>query len=434
VPDEPDDEALPTGWRARAAATARVAGAVAKAGARRLVRSRPEDDRDLGRALVAQLDGMKGMAMKVGQILSTLEGVLPDETHAALRSLQRGLRTMPRAEVERLLDAALGAPTDRIFERFDALPVAAASIGQVHRARFQGVEVAVKVRYPHVRASFEADLGRLRQLARVASLGTSVDGLAIVEDLRARLLEECDYVREAAWQRAFRATFADDPAVLVPDVVDELVRDDVLVTTWVDGLDLYAFAEQGAAVDRTAVGATLARFAWRSLFRHAALQADPHPGNHLVAVDLADVDPRVACLDYGCIRCFQPAFLEPQRRLVRAAIEGDRAALREAAIASGAVTRPERLDWDDYAAMLTWQWRPYASPSFRFDRPYLLEGARFSHPTNPNLTKLAMPPEAIWIHRLQAGLHAVLARLGAEGDFRATLRPFLDGPTTPLRA
>ena len=180
MPDDDRPARVPRGLFDRGRRTARLGRIVVGAGARRLLRKDAADDRAFGAALAAELDGMKGMAMKVGQILSYLDVPIPDEAQRALARLQRGAQPLAFDAIAAVIEQELGAHVDALFTSFQRDPVAAASIGQVHRAHFAGAPVAVKVRYPGVADTFDADMGRLDALAGIASLATAVDGKALV--------------------------------------------------------------------------------------------------------------------------------------------------------------------------------------------------------------------------------------------------------------
>jgi predicted unusual protein kinase regulating ubiquinone biosynthesis (AarF/ABC1/UbiB family) len=428
VPSDDEMTGITRGFGRRLFATGRIAATAARLAARRVRGVEGEADGRLGEALARELDEMKGMAMKVGQILSYFDGVLPPATHAALRRLQQGTRPVAFARMAAVVEAAFGQPLAHLFERFDPDPIASASIGQVYRADFQGRPVAVKVQYPEIKKTMEGDFSRLRGVALIASAATAVDGEALVEELRARLVEECDYQREAQHANAFADAFAADPDVMVPRAILERTRETVITTGWAEGDDFYGFAASADSERRNRVAMTLVRFAYRSLFELAALNADPHPGNYVFPPNGA-----VAFLDFGCVRRFEAAFVEAERRLARIVIADQRAEFNDALLATGIVAKPERFDFDAHWALLCHQWAPYRTARFRFTREYLAKGMEFSRPGNPNLRRLAIPPPWIWMQRLQFGLHAVLVRLGAEGDFRAALAPWLWARLQPLR-
>ncbi len=404
-----------------------MAASAAHLATRRLLGREGDEDGAIGEALAAELDRMKGMAMKVGQILSYFDGVLPEETHAALRVLQRGVTTLPYDRVAELVGEALGAPPEELFDDFGHDPVAGASIGQVHRATYRGRRVAVKVQYPGIAGALATDMARVRALSHLASLGTAVDGPAIADELSERFQSECDYLAEAAAQEAFRRAFQADAQVSIPAVVPERTAATVLTTDWAEGRDFYTFAREAPQEERDAAGRVLLRFAHRSFFTLGTVNADPHPGNYLFPGG-----DRVVFLDFGCVRRFSQDFVERERRLMQVVAEGRKEAFREAVRSSGMVTDPRRFDFDLHWRMLRHQWAPYLSDDYAFSLGHIREGMEYSRPTNPNLRRLAIPPAWIWLQRLQWGLHAVLARLGVRGSFRGLLLEILAAPMEVL--
>lgn len=415
------------GWADRLLSTGRVAASAAHLAARRLMGREGEADGSIGEALAAELDHMKGMAMKVGQILSYFDGVLPEETHAALRVLQQGVTAMPPDRVVRVVRDALGAGPDTLFDTFDPRPVAPASIGQVHRAALDGRTVAVKVQYPGIADALATDLARVKSFSHLASLGTAVDGPAVVDELAERFGAECDYLAESRWQDTFRQAFRDDPQIRVPRVLAERTATTVLTTEWAEGRDFYTFASQASQETRNAAGEVLLRFAHRSFFILGTVNADPHPGNYLFPEDGS-----VVFLDFGCVRRFDPDFIERERRLARVVLEGRRGDFRDAVLTTGMVADPRRFDFDIHWRMMRHHYAPYLVDDYAFSLDHIRRGMEFNKPSNPNLRRLVIAPEWIWLQRLQWGLHAVLARLGVRGSFGGLLREILDTPVRLL--
>ena len=282
--------------RSSRVAAAWTAGRIA--GRRLLGRRASTVDQRLGAQLAGQLDRLKGLGMKLGQIVSYLDVPLPPAVQEELAALQTGAAARPFSEVRALVEDALGAPLDARFDAFEETAVAAASIGQVHRAEVAGRPVAVKVRYPDVAETLDGDLGVLERVAGLAALGAPIDGRALVRELRARLLEECDYEKEAREQTRFRQLFEDDRQVVVPPVLPTHSTEAVLTSAWVEGARFEDFAKERAE-RRGDAARTIARFAYRSLLVHGRIQADPHPGNYLFPAEGG-----VAFLDYGCVRSF----------------------------------------------------------------------------------------------------------------------------------
>jgi predicted unusual protein kinase regulating ubiquinone biosynthesis (AarF/ABC1/UbiB family) len=381
---------------------------------------------DAAKALGDQLDDMKGLAMKVGQIMSYLDTPLPDELREQLARLQKGATHRPWPEIAAQLETELGMPVSEAFDSVDPIPVAAASIGQVHRGVADSGRVAIKVRYPGIEKSFEGDTESLRHVARLASFASAVDGVGIIDELAARLAEECDYAREARAQRAFAGALADDETIHIPGIVDDRSTSSVLTTVWSDGVDFETVLRAPDA-QRQQAAQVLVRMAFRSLFVHAAIQADPHPGNYLF-----EDDGRVTFLDFGCVRLFDAPFLAAQRQLARCVLEGDRGAFDQAARNAGIVGREKGFDYDHEWRAQRHTYAPFLEADFHFTRDLLHQGNELYGPTAPNARTRSLPPPAMWLMRLIWGLYAVLTRLEARGDFRGILRDALECEPEPL--
>jgi predicted unusual protein kinase regulating ubiquinone biosynthesis (AarF/ABC1/UbiB family) len=415
------DDKLRRGFGQRLWSTAKVASQAARLATRQVVTGNGDPEGAVGASLLAELDRMKGVAMKVGQILSYMDGALPEATHEALRGLQTGAEPVSFKTISEVIRDAFGRDVDELFEAFDRRPVAAASIGQVHRARFNGEEIAVKVQYPGIADTMVADIGRLRSLSRMASLATAVDGPAIVDELATRMRQECDYLLEAQNQHMFARAFADDTQVDIPDVVLERTRKTVLTTAWRPGSDFYTFAQNASPHIRDAAGLVLTRFALHSFFGLRMLNADPHPGNYL----FTDTG-RVTFLDFGCVTTFTKEFVEAERRLTKVVVTDQRARFEDAVMATGLVADAQRFDFDVHWKVLCHQYAPYRVPKFRLTTEFIRDGMALNGPQNPNLRRLNIPPPWIWVQRLIWGLHSVLARLGCEADFASVLRKELE--------
>ena len=409
---------IPKRWT-RLRQTSRAARLAVTGAARHALWGSEDADRALGEALVAELDSLKGLAMKVGQILSYLDAGIPEETQAALQALQRGVTPLSINVIDTVLIDALGGTHQELFDDFDTLPIAAASIGQVHRATWKGQPVAVKVQYPNVIDTIDADAQQLARLGRLAGMATAVDGAAIVRELHERLREECDYHLEAQNLLTFRSFFDGDPAITIPSLVPERSAETVLTTSWCDGDALEDFIATASPEERSAAGMVLARFTWTTLWRHGILHGDPHPGNQRYRTD------GVVFLDFGCVRRLSKGYRAAERRLVWAVLDGDRRRFRAACIDSGVAAGP-RFNFEMHWEMMRYFWRPYLSARGQFPRDYMAGAQRFMGPTNPNGRQMGIPPEAIWMMRVSWGLHAVLARLETAGPLGDMLRATLE--------
>ena len=395
--------------------------------ARGLVGAKGETDARIGEAMAQELDQMKGMAMKVGQILSYFDGVLPPETHAALQKLQQGSIPVEFETMRAVIEESFGASLDGLFDEFDPDPVASASIGQVYRAVFNKKPVAVKVQYPGVAETIDSNFAKIGKIASIASLVSAVDGKAIAQEMRERIGEECNYLNEAVHQDAFADAFEEDADVHIPLSIRERTTRDVITTEWCSGRDFYTYAHEADQEHRNRSAMVLARFAHTSLFGLGTLNADPHPGNYLFPED-----GPVIFLDFGCVHRFDPEYIENERNLARVVLEDRRSDFEDVVIPTGIVADYEKFDFDTHWRMMCHQYEPYRSDTFKFTFDYIKRGTEFSGPGNPNGRIMAIPPEWIWITRLQWGLSAVLARLGAEGAFRPILLKALDMSLEPL--
>ena len=377
---------ITTSWTGRTLASGKVAlslgkGLAAQAGA-------PLDGTAIGEQLGDQLDGMKGLAMKVGQMVSYLEGTLPPATQRALRRLQQGADPLAFEAIEPILVDAFGMPLAEAFDAFEPDPIAAASIGQVHAAHLDGHKLAVKVQYPGVRDTLAHDLKTFRRAGRLATLGTSVDIVDMAEELAARLEEECDYPREAAVQQRMGELWRDDPSIVVPKVVPERTAPMVLTQHFHEGMGFYDFAETASQEAKNRVGAHLFHFAFRNIFHHGLLHGDPHPGN-LILPD--DQGRQVVQLDYGCVRFFEPAFVETWKALAHVTLDQRRDQLVEATMATGFVPDPDRYDWDAHWEVMNYLYEPFLSPHFRYTQDYVARSFELIGLQSPNWRKTAMP-------------------------------------------
>src|SRR5215213_2547556 len=229
------------------------------------------------------LGGMKGAIMKAGQMVSFIADGLPPEAQAALATLQADVPPMAPSLAEGVIRAELGADPSKLFLDWDPVPVAAASIGQVHRAVMpDGRLVAVKVQYPGVDKAIQSDLDNAEFLYGLfASFALkNMDVKPMVDELRARMGDELDYRLEAICQQEFADRYRGHPFIHVPDVIPERSARRVLTSQWVDGLTWVEFEAEADHTARQTAAEVLFRFAQGSVFRHGVFNGDPHPGNY----------------------------------------------------------------------------------------------------------------------------------------------------------
>ena len=402
---------VPTGTlgRLRRTAGAALRGAVS-------LRGDDLDPKALAR-LLRSVGELKGVAMKGAQLMSYVDVSLPAELRDALALLQTWSPPMPRAEVERLVREDLGAEAaEALVATLSAEPVAAASIGQVHRATLpDGTGVAVKVRYPGIEDAIRSDFRPAAGGVKLASLlygGAGIEGM--VAEAKDRLLEECDYRHEAAMQRRFVELFDGDPVITVPAVHDAFCGHRVLTTTFVEGWGFEAWVDgDPPQAHRDRLGVALFDFYVGTLFRHGLYNCDPHPGNYLILEG-----PRLAMLDYGCTRAFEGDLVPDLAALTRAVQDDDRAALERACEKLGMLPKRKRAAALDLARRL---FRAYLGPMLE-DRVQPVDlGAAMTLSElargKQQLLRLALPREMLFLLRIRFGLMSVLARLGARANW-----------------
>ncbi len=431
----PDDLDELTGGIRRMWSTASLTGKLgAKAASRLLFKRKPtteqHSDKEIAaavaraRELVTKMGNLKGLVMKAGQIASYMPGSLPPAAQQVLAELQAQSTPMSPGRIEDMVESELGAPPSALFDDFEPRPFASASIGQVHRARFEGTPVAVKVQYPGIEDAIRSDLKMVGVLARMSTIGSPVDGGAMAGELRDRLLEECDYVREGAQQQLFADLLSHVPGASVPAVVEQRSTRRVLTTVLAPGARLAELAADQAVRDRA--GEIIFRACFELLFRRCIYNADPHPGNYLVS-PTGDV----TFLDFGCTRRFDRTMIETWRTMARGILDGDRAAFETQFRALGFVGKEKRFDWDYQYNAMRHLYRPYLEPRYRFEPEHVQQTFGVLMFDNPNRFRMAMPPEWLFLNRLQWGLSAVLAQLGATAPWRDHIEELLATPVDP---
>ncbi|MEV5881650.1 AarF/ABC1/UbiB kinase family protein [Streptomyces sp. NPDC052020] len=381
------------------------------------------------------LGELKGGAMKFGQALSVFESALPEEVagpyRAALTRLQEAAPPMPTRTVHGVLAERLGEDWHDLFLEFEDKPAAAASIGQVHRGVWHdGREVAVKVQYPGAGEALVSDLNQLSRFARL--LGPLVPGLDVkplIAELKDRVSEELDYGLEAQAQRAHAEEFADDPDVVVPDVVHQCEQ--VLITEWIDGVPLSEVIADGTREQRDRAGQLLARFLFSGPARTGLLHADPHPGNFRLLPGGPDgeEDWRLGVLDFGTVDRLPGGLPAPIGRSLRMTLDGEAETVYALLCEEGFVKESIELDPDAVLDYLLPIIEPARVDAFTFTRGWMRsQAARIADPRSPAYQlgkQLNLPPAYLLIHRVTLSTIGVLCQLGATVRLREELQDWL---------
>jgi predicted unusual protein kinase regulating ubiquinone biosynthesis (AarF/ABC1/UbiB family) len=381
---------------------------------------------DLAADMLRTFSEMRGVAMKVGQMLSYLDDALPPEARRVLALLQRDVPPMPWADARRQIETELGAPPEQIFGDIDVVPIAAASIGQVHRATLpDGKRVAVKVQYPGIDRAMASDLKN----ARIASMFQRLfffrtDTKAIMQELEERFMDECDYRKEAAYQEAYRARFEGHPFIVVPEVHAAYSGQRVLTTTLMEGETFYEWLAKDPSPDERAKATRLFyRFYLGSFYLDGLFNCDPHPGNYLF-----QKDGKIVFLDYGCSRRFP----EDRRRLwidfCKAVSRDLEDEMRRLSIEVGFFKDGHDYDKEAFRALMRYLYQPYLEDApFEFHRHRPEDTFKRMFTENPNLFKLNMPADAVFLNRIGFGLVSLLSEIGSSLNCRRTADAYFEG-------
>ncbi len=316
-----------------------VAGNVISEGARRLASGERPKMSDLlltpanAVRVADQLSHLRGAAMKLGQMVSMDSGdMLPPELSAILARLRDGAHHMPPEQLNRVLIAEWGRDWRSKFAHFQAHPVAAASIGQVHRARMRdGRTLAIKVQYPGVKDSIDADVDNVATLLRVSGLlPRELDIVPLLAEAKRQLHEEADYIREGEMLARYGALVGDAPGLVVPALDPALTTSRVLAMEYVDGVSVETLETAPQEVRDRAMQALIA-VVLRELLDWGLMQTDPNFANYRWQGESG----RLVLLDFGAARVVPGDVAAGYRRLLAAGLAGDRDAVREAAVAVG---------------------------------------------------------------------------------------------------
>lgn len=425
--DDPNSRKLP---RSRFGRLARLAATGARSGANLLLGRNTED---AALAAAKTLGNLRGLATKLGQMASYVDGVIPEQHRDGYERHMKGLlaatTASPPEAISGLLREEFGKPPEELFLTWDPTPIASASIGQVHRATLaDGREVAVKVQHPGVAQAVENDLKNAGLVeGAIALVGArKFDSKRMLEEIRTRFREELDYRLEAERQRAFAKVHAGDPTIYIPAVIDSHSNKRVLTTEFVHGRN-FDQARQASEELRVAWAEALWRFVYKATIVGGMFNADPHPGNYFF-----QDNGTVAFIDFGCV---QPLTQRRQKLafdMHLAASTGEEATFYEIA---KLVLETRGGAYEKRAlAYMRRAFSPQFSSPFRITRPYVtalvheVRDIAGSTLRDRDDDFVPFPPGVFFMNRLQFGFYSVLARLDVEVDYASVDRGFLVAP------
>jgi predicted unusual protein kinase regulating ubiquinone biosynthesis (AarF/ABC1/UbiB family) len=383
---------------------------------------------------------MKGAAMKLGQVMSFLDvGLVPEEYReefqAKLAALRDAAPKVSFKDMRKVIESDLDGKLSEFFSDFDEEAIAAASIGQVYRARTDdGRDVAVKVQYPGVNRAVRSDMQNLGMIMRLMQrMAPGLDAKGLAEEIRERIHEELDYELEAANQRRLARIYRGHPFVVIPDVLTSLSRERVIVTEFVEGRG-FDEAKADPTTDRDRFGEIIFRFYYGCMYRHRQFSGDPHPGNCRLMTD-----GRVAFLDFGLFKTISQEVADVELTSQRLSAEGRWQELIDMWGSTGFLNEPERMTPERLQAYIedvAWWYltdeeitlTPEVASSVLME----LTDPRGSH--FARMRHESLPPEHLFGRRLEILTLAVIGQLHATNNWHRIAREWIygDEPVTEL--
>ncbi|WP_290522907.1 AarF/ABC1/UbiB kinase family protein [Alcanivorax sp.] len=382
----------------------------------------------IGKEVAATLGEMKGAVMKVGQIASQMQDILPREISEQLKVLQNASAPMPFHVIRRQLEKELGDSIDALFAQFEDTPFAAASIGQVHRATtHEGDEVVVKVQYPAVKESIDSDMKHLRRILRLGSLlkvdEAALDGVFL--EIRNQLEEELDYHQEASNLNQFREFHQHQPWLIIPRVYPSLSSEKVLTLSLERGTPLeQTNDENGFDQDtRNLLGTRLFDAIGEQIFRFRTVHCDPHPGNFAFRTDGS-----IVMYDFGAVKRLPDDDAELLRSIVKAALQENWGQLDNLLQTLGARKPDSQVSDQFYATWIEMLLRAFSSDPFDFAQSRLHTDIMKQVRKTPleQMMKFQPSPRSLLIERVVSGHYWTLMNLGVNAAFRPNLERALN--------
>ncbi|QTD57519.1 ABC1 kinase family protein [Parasphingorhabdus cellanae] len=436
--DDPKGRSVPRGRMSRFGQFGRLAGGVAGGmvaeGARRLANGERPAVRDMmltpGNVsrVADRLSHLRGAAMKLGQMISMDSGdMLPPELTEIMARLRQNAHRMPPQQLQKVLAEQWGKDWRKRFAHFGATPIAAASIGQVHRAMPpDGRDLAIKVQYPGVRESIDADVDNVAALLKISNLlPRELDIGPLLTEAKKQLHEEADYVREGKYLTRFRTLLAGSPEYVIPVLDEEFTTDQVLAMSFVEGKAIETL-EDAPQETRDTVMSLLFQLVLREIFEFGVIQSDPNFANYRYQPDTG----KLVLLDFGATRQVDANIAKAYHRLILSAFDGDRDAVRKEALAAGfvgeiAVTK-HRARIDSMIDIILGELNRPGLFDFS-DRRFVAALGEKGMDIAADKAAWHIPPtDLLFIQRKISGMALLAARLKAKIDVRAIVSAHLD--------
>tara|TARA_B110001454_G_C12723002_1_gene435624 strand:+ start:12047 stop:13306 length:1260 start_codon:yes stop_codon:yes gene_type:complete len=386
------------------------------------------------------LSGLKGAAMKAGQLLSLdLDNYFPPEAIEILSQLQNAAVAHPFSEIETVLNNELSSETKRLLTSISPLPIGVASIAQVHKAKHNGHDVVLKVQYPGVGDSIDSDLKILKTVAvsfcQLTGRKMNLDPL--FQEFRTILTQEVNYLIEADFQKQYKESISRLNAssiyqYRVPQVIDELSTQHLLTMEFEKGVSLRSWiASKPNPEDRNELASAVLNLYFHEFFQWGLVQTDPNWGNFLV--DTKDSKLTLVLLDFGATRKYTPEFIKNYILLLNLAADKNSAALKQHAIQFGLIdSRESAAAFKALEVMLSTAIKPFftknsGKTTFDFaDRNHTLDSQNAAKMLTDELVYSAPPYQLMFLHRKLAGVYSILKSLEVKLDISSYWQKMTD--------
>lgn len=380
--------------------------------------------------LLKELDQMKGLPMKMGQLLSYLSFSMPPEAQKSLAHLQSHSSPVSKSEIESVFCSEfLKTPSD-VFRKWNSKPFAIASLGQVHLAKLpSGETVAVKIQFPKIKDHLQADLKTVNKFAPLLRLMVNQkEPNGIFTELSERLIEECDYTIEAQNQLKFAELFADNNKMNIPKIFLNYCKQKVLCSEYCNGLSYREFLQTSSQAERQNAAEVIWQFSFESIFKHGILNSDPQPGNYLFS------EEKITFLDFGSVKRFSPQFIEIWKQLFISVVEKKEKLSIQKLKEIGVLESTDGIDQDHLIRLLNTIYAAYVDKTtFTFTKDYLSKTFNLWFRHNPNRDKMKFPKDWLYLTRALWGVSAILADLNAEATWRQKALDIIhDRPTLSI--
>ena len=411
-----------------------IAGSVASEGVKQLAQGHRPSISDLllttgnAQKLADRLSEMRGAAMKVGQLISMDSGhLISPQFSDILARLRDNAHPMPLGQVAQKLSQAWGKGWERQFKRFNFTPLAAASIGQVHRAELRdGRHLAIKIQYPGIRRSIDSDVGNVTTLLRLLKMvPEELEFGPVLDEAKKQLHAEADYQQEAAALIQYAARLADDERFTVPGIVEHLTTPEVLTMTYQDGQPIEKLVDLPTS-ERSATAIAMLELVLREVFDWGLVQTDPNFANYLYEPDSG----RIQLLDFGATRTYPSHQRSVFRGLLRACVEGDDTDITRSAIQIGYLAKDDPTAFRKFVIKLLHT----VTEPITEGETYAFGQSDLAQRMSEILIEMRLrsrfgrlpPPDILFLHRKLGGLYLLLTRLQVTIPVRGLINPYIE--------